>query len=62
MLMGLAPKIEKRHLFLALLFEFENGWCGWLMAEVAGCQPLDQPSRLQPNRTGWVSFSLYSFI
>jgi hypothetical protein len=54
-LMGLAPKIEKRHLLLALLFEFENGWCGWcgwLMAEVAGCQPLDQPSRLQPNRTG----------
>jgi hypothetical protein len=31
-------------------------WLVWLvMAEVAGCQPLDQPSRLQPNRTGWRS-------
>jgi hypothetical protein len=28
------------------------------MAEVAGCQPLDQPSRLQPNRTGCQSADL----
>jgi hypothetical protein len=30
MLMGLAPKLEKKwHVLLDLVFEFENGWWGW---------------------------------